>query len=141
MLGRYKRNSVETAGKLDLVIMCYDKTIQFLRQAKTHLDGKEIEKKARKIQKALDIINELQRCLNFAEGGEIAKNLDAIYNYLQRRLIDGDIRNNPTVLEECVRILDELKDAWEKIDSVNEIQADPVPTSAATRTDRAQIAA
>ena len=113
----YKRTSIETAGKIDLVIMCYEKTIQLLIQARDHFNANEIEKKARKMQKALDIINELQRCLNMKDGGQIAGNLDAIYTYLNKRLLLGDIQKDTMAFDESIRILGELKEAWNEIAS------------------------
>jgi len=115
MSQQYGRTSIETAGKLDLIIMCYEKTIQLLRQAKDHFDGNDIEKKARKMQKALDIINELQSCLNIEKGGQIAMNLDAIYTYITQRLLQGDINKDLSVFDECVNLLSELKEAWSEI--------------------------
>jgi flagellar secretion chaperone FliS len=112
---QYKRSSIETAGKLELVIMCYDKTILCLNQAKDHLREGEIVKKVTKIQKALDIIAELQSCLNFEKGGEIAKSLDSLYSYITKRVILADIQKAYNIFDECVYILTELKSAWEGI--------------------------
>ncbi|PKN25099.1 MAG: flagellar export chaperone FliS [Deltaproteobacteria bacterium HGW-Deltaproteobacteria-21] len=115
MLGEYRRLNVETAGKLDLVLMCYEKTIEVIRQGKEHLQEQEYEKKAGKIQKAIDIIHELQNCLNFEQGGQIARNLDSIYNYLVRRLLDGDLKKDAGAYDEVIGILSELKEAWEGV--------------------------
>ncbi len=112
---QYNRSSIETAGKLNLVIMCYEKAILCLNQAENHFYKKEFEKKAKKIQKALDIINELQSCLNFEKGEAIAKNLDSIYTYLTTRILMGDIKKDASAFNECAKILVELKGAWEGI--------------------------
>lgn len=117
---QYKRSSIETAGKLDLIIMCYDKTILCLRQAKEHFKDNDIEKKALKIQKSLDIISELQISLNFDKGGEIAKGLDSLYSYLTKRIILADIQKDFVVFDECINILSELKSAWEGISTPKE---------------------
>lgn len=112
---QYKKANIETAGKLDLIVMCYERTILCLNQAKNHLKEKEYEKKGRKIQKALDIINELQSSLNIEKGGVIAKNLDSIYSYITNRILIGDIQKDLSVFDECMNILEELKDAWIEI--------------------------
>ena len=138
----YNRTSIETAGKLDLIVMCYEKSIQLLKQAKDHYEKNEIEKKARKMQKALDIINELKGCLNMEKGGQIAQNLDSIYTYVNRRLLLGDIQSDFSVFEECVNILGELKSAWEEISASEEKTQTAVMDSAEHRIkDGAQIAA
>ncbi len=136
----YKRTSIETAGKIDLVIMCYERATQLLIQAKDHFKEDEIEKKARKMQKALDIINELQCCLNMKEGGQIARNLDAIYTYLNKRLLLGDIHKDLTAFDECVHILSELKVAW---DGVASRGSEPIGVTGnpSLSPDHAQIAA
>lgn len=113
--GQYKRLNIETAGKLDLILMCYEKSIEMLRHARAHLEGKEYEKKAGKLQKAIDIIHQLQACLNFEQGGQIARNLDSIYNYLVRRLLDGDLKKDAGAYDEVIGILSELKEAWEGV--------------------------
>ena len=112
---QYNRSSIETAGKLDLIIMCYERAILFIRQAKDNLRNGETEKKAYKIQKVLDIVNELQASLNFDKGGIIAKNLDSLYSYITKRVILADIQKNYNIFDECINILTELKSAWEGI--------------------------
>ena len=114
-LGRYRKTEISTAGKMDLVVMCYDKSIQFIKQAKAECAQGAFEKKARLLQKTLDIINELQSALDFNKGGEIARNLDAIYSYLTRRLIRGDVEKDDSAFDETVRLLSDLKEAWEGI--------------------------
>ena len=113
--GQYKRLNIETAGKLDLILMCYEKTIEMLRQGKAYLEETEYEKKARKLQKALDIIYHLQGCLNFEQGGQIARNLDSLYNYAIRRLLDGDVKKEVGAYDEVIGIFSELKEAWEGV--------------------------
>jgi flagellar secretion chaperone FliS len=117
---QYKRSSIETAGKLELIIMCYEKTILSLKQAKDHLRDGEIVKKVAKLQNALDIIGQLQASLNFEKGGEIAKGLDSLYLYITKRIILADIEKAYNVFDECVDILEELKSAWEGIASPKE---------------------
>jgi flagellar secretion chaperone FliS len=114
---QYKRSSIETAGKLELIIMCYEKTILCLNQAKNHLIDGDIIKKVAKLQNALDIIAELQSSLNFEKGGEIAKSLDSLYSYITKRIILADIQKAYNIFDECVDILTELKSAWEGISS------------------------
>jgi flagellar protein FliS len=115
MLAQYQRTKVETAGKMELIIMCYEKTLQALHEAKAFIEAKEYEKKAHKLQLSLDIIHGLQTSLNFEKGGQIAKNLDSIYSYITRRLLQGDIKKDIPIYDECIRILSELKEAWDKI--------------------------
>ena len=115
VLNQYKRSNIETAGKLDLIIMCYERAIQLLAQVKDHIQEKEFAKKAHKFKKVLDIIDELQSCLDMEKGGKIARNLDSLYSYMTKRLLVGDIKKDLTAYDEGIRILSELKDAWQAI--------------------------
>jgi flagellar secretion chaperone FliS len=141
MLGQYKKLNVETAGKLELVIMCYEKAIELLRQARKYYEEGQMEGKAAKLQRALDIIQELQASLNPEKGGQIAKNLAALYSYLTRRLLDGDLRRDLTAVEETIRILSELKDAWQKIASEHVSQTEPGKRAPQPRKGLEQLAA
>jgi len=122
MTNQYKRTNIETASKLDLVILCYEKAIQFLIQTKEHYKNNEFEEKALKLEKATAFINELQSSLNMDEGEQIAKNLDSIYTYIMKRLIVADINKDMSIFDEVISIMSELKDAWIKISSGNEDQ-------------------
>lgn len=117
VLNQYKRSNIETAGRLDLIIMCYERAIQLLGQAKDHIREKELAKKALKVKKVLDIIAELQSSLDMEKGGQIARNLDSLYSYMTKRLLLGDIRKDETAYDETIRILSELNGAWQAIKS------------------------
>jgi flagellar secretion chaperone FliS len=117
VLNQYKRSSIETASKLELVIMCYENAILCLNQVKEHIKEKEIEKKVQKFHKAINIINELQCSLNLEKGGQIAKNLDSLYSYITKRLLVGDINKDLSAYDESIHILTELIEAWQTIKS------------------------
>ena len=124
-ISRYQKTNVATSGKMDLIILCYETVIQNLHASKRFIEDGEYEKKAKALQKALDILNELQSCLSFDKGGQIAKNLDAIYAFITRRLLEGDVNNELAAYDESIRILGELKQGWDGISSKN---ADPQTT-------------
>lgn len=123
MLAQYRKTDVETAGRLDLVIMCYENAIRFLKQAKGHYESNAFEEKARSLKKVLDIIAELKGALNIEKGQRIAVNLNAIYDYLLKSLLEGDIRRDLNAFESAIRIMAELKEAWETIASTSKEQA------------------
>jgi flagellar secretion chaperone FliS len=125
-LNQYKRSDVETAGKLDLVIMCYENAILCLAQTKEHFKEHELGKKVQKFQKALNLISELQCSLDMEKGGQIAKNLDALYSYMTKRLLLGDINKDMTAYDESIHILSELKEAWQAIKSTEAEKEEPV---------------
>jgi len=123
-LTNYQKTNVATAGKLELVIMCYEKAILFLNDAKHYFQEQQFEKKGNSLKRALDIIYELRASLNFEKGEEIAANLGGIYDYLIKRLQDGDIKKDLSAFDEAIEILRELKEAWENIASGKEDHVD-----------------
>ena len=95
--------------------MCYEGAISNLKVSKeSYLHG-EYEAKAKAMQKAQNIITELMQALDFEKGGQIAKNLDSLYNYMIRRITEGDVKRDIKAIEEVVGMLEELKGAWEEI--------------------------
>jgi len=76
---------------------------------------KELETEKLDIEKATEIFEDLQSCLNFEKGGEIAKNLNEIYGILISELIKANLENNPETIEKAIITLENLKKAWENI--------------------------
>jgi flagellar protein FliS len=75
---------------------------------------KDFEGKAKDFIKAQDIINELLCSLDFEKGGEIAKNLDALYRYILKRMIHAEVNKDIKAIDEVIWILSELKSGWEQ---------------------------
>jgi flagellar protein FliS len=94
--------------------MCYEGAIDSLKLAKQKIDEKDYEVKAKAINKAQDIIEELLCSLDFEKGGIIAKNLSSLYNYMKRRIIHGDVNQDMGAIDEVIGMLTELLSAWQE---------------------------
>jgi len=114
-LAQYKKTNVETATGLELVVMCYEHAIRFIKEAKLHYERAQYLEKGRALQRALDIINELKCSLDFERGGEIANNLESLYNFIIRGLLEADIQRNLDFFDIASDILSDLKEAWETL--------------------------
>jgi flagellar protein FliS len=95
--------------------MCYEGVIDSLKLAKEKIKEKDYENKAKAIIKAQDIIKELMCSLNFEKGGEIANNLDSLYNYMLRRILQGDLNKDVRPIDEVIEMFTELLSAWEEV--------------------------
>ncbi|MCK4467515.1 MAG: flagellar export chaperone FliS, partial [Desulfobacterales bacterium] len=84
-----------------------------------HISG-EYETKAETVQKAQSIISELMQALDFEKGGEVARNLNSLYNYMLRRIIEGDVKRDVKAFDEVILMLGELESAWKEISRVPE---------------------
>jgi len=111
----YRQTNVTTADPKRLVLMCYEGAISNLKIAREKYASNEYEAKAKAIQKAQDILILLLQSLNFEKGDKIAVSLEALYNYMLRRLVDGDIKKDARIIDEVIYLLEELESAWEEI--------------------------
>ncbi len=111
----YKQTNVETADPKTLVIMCYEGMITNMKIAKAKYHSQEYEAKAKAIQKVQDILALLMQSLDFERGGEIAISLESLYNYILRRLSEGDLQKDLRSFDEIIGILEELESAWRDI--------------------------
>lgn len=124
----YRRTKVLTADPKRLVLMCYEGTIDNLKIGKQQIAQKDYEGKARALTKAQDIIDELLCALDYEKGGSIAKNLDSLYNYMLRRIIHVDLKNDLRAVDEVIGMLTELKAAWEEIPYNGDSEIEPENT-------------
>jgi flagellar protein FliS len=88
--------------------------VTFLRKAKKAHEEKDFPAWSSILLKAQNVIWELTSSLNF-EAGEIAYNLESIYNYMIRRIMDADIKRTTEPIDEVIHYLLELRESWEKI--------------------------
>jgi flagellar protein FliS len=92
-----------------------------------HMTDGDIAKKSAAISKASTIILEgLRAALDLKQGGDIAKQLDALYDYMGKRLMLGHLKNQTAPLEEVLDLLRELHGAWKQIGTPG--QAAPQPS-------------
>ena len=118
----YRKTNITTSDPVRLVIMCYEGVIDNLKLAKERIKEKDYEKKADAVIKAQDIINELMCSLNFEKGGKIANNLESLYNYMLRRILQGDLNKDVRPIDEVIGIFTELLSAWKEVASRPESQ-------------------
>jgi flagellar protein FliS len=116
-LRSYKETQIKTATPGKLILMMYDGAIKNLNQALQDMDDehRRYDSISNSLIKAQDIIAELMISLDFERGGEIAKNLFGLYVFMNRRLLDGNIKKDKAPLEEVRTLLMELRGAWAEV--------------------------
>jgi flagellar secretion chaperone FliS len=108
----YKKAQVQTVDEGKLLLMLYDGALQFIREAEAGASEKNIEKCHNSIIKAQKIISELMISLNLEAGGEIAKNLQALYVFINKQLMLANIRKDEKMIREMREIVQGLRDAF-----------------------------
>lgn len=113
----YQQVNVFTANPLRLILMCYDGAIGSLKLARQSYIAKEYEAKAKALQKAMEIIHELNFSLDLERGGAIARSLRSLYLYMIRILREADLKKDIDKFSEVIRMLEELESGWKEIAS------------------------
>lgn len=116
-LGAYQETAVLTQDKGKLIVMLYGGAIKFLKLAQLDIKACNYEAKNAYINKAWDIINELNINLDMEAGGEISENLRKLYCFMMTHLSTANFKNDPQTVQEVIDMLAELKEGWEAIAS------------------------
>ncbi len=117
-------SQLDAATPHKLVLMLFEGAQLAVTNAQRHMQNKEIALKGTAISKAIDIIaNGLQASLDHDVGGDLAEQLEALYEYMGQRLLHANLHNDVAALKEVGDLLQEIKSAWEKI------AEEPIPLS------------
>lgn len=111
-LGAYKKTSVETASKEQILLMLYQAAIKNCKKAIEAIEQKNIAKKGEYIGKMQDIVVELSNSLDFEVGGDDAKELASLYDYILYSSTQANIKIDKSHLDGCLRVLNTLYDGW-----------------------------
>ena len=107
--------AVESAHPHQLTAMLLDGVLSQIATARGHMERGEIAAKGESISRSLDIIEGLRGSLDLARGGELAGRLEDLYEYMARRLLEANVRNDLGALDEVVGLLRPIKEAWDAI--------------------------
>lgn len=113
----YQSQSILTASPGQLVLLLFDGSLRFMNQARAAFAEpedsiKRLETINTSILRTQAILNELRANLNHEAGGEIAKNLDRLYEYYNRRLFEANLRKQEGPLIEVEGLVRSLRDGW-----------------------------
>lgn len=126
----YAKVGVETgvlaASPHKLIVMLFDGALSSVLMAQQHMKSGNIEGKGMAISRAISIIDGgLRASLNKNSGGSLAQNLDALYEYMSRRLLEANLQNRPELLSEVYGLLQDIKSAWDAIEPGAAAQVKP----------------
>jgi len=109
----YKQTDINTARPRKIVLMLYDGAIGFLNRSVEYAVKKDIKNKNIFLNKARDIIQELNNSLNTEIGGEFAFHLRRLYFFMNRHLLRANLENDSKAIREVIQLLSSLREAWE----------------------------
>ena len=106
---------VADASPHRLIQMLYEGALERIAQAKGAMQQNQYARKSELINKAVSIIGGLQGSLIDAGDGELTANLDNLYDYMIRRLMQANLKNEEQILDEVVALISDIKGAWDQI--------------------------
>lgn len=98
-----------------LILMLLDGALEKISAAKGFMQREEIANKGSYISWAISIIEGLRLSLDSDTGGEMAENLENLYEYMGRRLLEANLKNDESMLDEVSDLLNTIKSAWAEI--------------------------
>lgn len=108
----YQQNSVMTASPQELTLMLYNGCLKFMKLAKRAMADKKIEEKNTNIIKAQNIIQELRSTLK--ADIEMSAGLEQMYEYMYNRLVEANMKNDITALEEVEELMTDIRNTWKQ---------------------------
>lgn len=113
----YKQNSVNTASPGELTLMLYNGCLKFITLAKRAIQDGNVEDRNTNLVKAQNIIHELMVTLNMDI--KVSNELMVMYDYLHRRLVEANVKNDVTILQEVEGYVTEFRDTWKEVIQLN----------------------
>ena len=108
----YQQNSINMATPGELTLMLFDGCLKFMKLAKQAIEQEDMETKNTNLVKAQKIIQELNITLD--RKVELAASMGAMYEYILRRLVEANIRNDKDIVTEVEGYVKDLRDAWKQ---------------------------
>jgi len=109
------QTSIMDADPHRLIQLLFDGAMQNMSAARGFIERSDIENKNARLNKAIEIFGGLRNFLDKEKGGEVAANLEKLYEYIEVRLFQANARNSAEYVDECVALLKQVKSAWDEI--------------------------
>ena len=108
----YSKTQVQTASSVQVVVLLYDGVIQSLKLAREGIMINNLHDKARFLDRAMAVVNELSASLDMEAGGAIATDLRRLYEYVQHEVTQANLHHDPARLDSPIRCLGIVREAW-----------------------------
>ena len=111
----YQSVQIKTTDQGRLLLMLFEGCIKFLRQAKSGLENNDIPKFCNFLSKGQAIIAELLNTLDHEKGGEIAKDLERLYDFMLFHLTEANLEKNPAKIQKVIDLVQTIYSAYKEI--------------------------
>lgn len=118
-LNAYQRNAILTASPPELTLMLYEGAIKFCNIGIMAIEKKNYEEANTNLKKAQAIITELRVTLNHKY--PVWEDFERVYDWIYRRLVDGNIHKDIEVIEDALKYIREMRDTWKEVMRQNKV--------------------
>ncbi len=109
------QTSVIDVDRHRLIQLLFEGALERINTAKARIQAKDYEGKNRLINKSIEIVSGLRSFLNIEEGEDLASNLSDLYEYIEHRLFEANVKNDINMLNEVADHLRKVKEGWDGI--------------------------
>ena len=103
------------ADPVQLILQLMNGAVDRIVTAKGCIQRRDTAAKGRELGRAVAIIDALRASLDMEKGGTIAMNLEALYDYMNRRLLEGNAKDDVRCLDEVIELMGEIRSGWQEI--------------------------
>jgi len=111
----YQKADMTAADPVKVIVMLYEGAIRNLRQTVGHFEAGRKTQASERINKTLKIVQYLSTSLNHEKGGEIAHNLENLYDYVRDTLAMANIDSDTAKIKSAIDVLEPLLEGWQTI--------------------------
>ena len=111
----YRTTEVQSQSPLELVALLYAGALRFMHAAVAAMERGDLVAKREALSRALAVVTHLQGTLDMSAGGDVARSLDSLYDWVTSRLTDANVRKDPAPIHDAIRVISGLHEAWAAI--------------------------
>lgn len=117
---QYQESAIFTSTPEELTLMLYNGAVKFIKLSQIGIEEKNYERVNTNIIKAQNIFDELTASLDMQY--DISKNLQSLYEYFNRRLVEANIKKDNEILNEVLKFTEDLRDTWSQAMKIARMQ-------------------
>ncbi|WP_457642740.1 flagellar export chaperone FliS [Persephonella sp.] len=110
----YQKNIETIDSKEELLLKTYEEIISLLNIAIMSIEENDVKTKAESLSKVTNVLSVLKASLDFENGGEIARNLDKLYDFCMEELLKANLNNDKELIKNVIEVLTPVYEGYKE---------------------------